>query len=50
MKDKDIFCLLLFCHICTTGLYLQQIQVLKQLSAFTVNRSYNLEPAYILSY
>ena len=32
--------------VCTIGLYLLQIQVLKKISAFTVNLSYNLEPIY----
>ena len=38
----------LFClaSVCTVGLYLLQISVLRQLSAFTVNLSYNLEPVY----
>ena len=38
--------LLLLALVCTIGLYLLQIQVLKQVSAFTVNLSYNLEPVY----
>ena len=33
-------------HVCTVGLYILQIQVLKVISAFTVNLSYNLEPIY----
>lgn len=32
--------------VCTVGLYILQIQVLKVISAFTVNLSYNLEPIY----
>ena len=32
--------------MCTVGLYILQIQVLKVISAFTVNLSYNLEPIY----
>lgn len=36
--------LLLLSLVCTIGLYLLQIQVLKRVSAFTVNLSYNLEP------
>ena len=39
----DLFILSFFC---TIGLYLLQIQVLKTISAFTVNLSYNLEPVY----
>ena len=36
----------MLCHalFCTIGMYLLQIQALKQLSAFTVNLTYNLEP------
>ena len=33
----------------TIGLYLLQIQVLKKISAFTINLSYNLEPIYVES-
>ena len=38
----------MLCHalFCTIGMYLLQIQALKQLSAFTVNLTYNLEPCY----
>lgn len=32
--------------MCTVCLYILQIQVLKVISAFTVNLSYNLEPIY----
>lgn len=42
----DLLYLLLFVLVCTLGLYLLQIQVLKTISAFTVNLSYNLEPVY----
>lgn len=38
--------LIILSLVCTIGLYLLQIQVLKQISAFTVNLSYNLEPIY----
>ena len=40
----------LLCHslFCTVGLYILQIQALKQLSAFTVNLTYNLEPCYTI--
>lgn len=38
--------LLLLSSIFTIGVYLLQIQTLKQISAFTVNLSYNLEPVY----
>ena len=33
---------------CTVWLYKLQIQVLKKLSAFTVNLTYNLEPVYTI--
>lgn len=42
----DIIFLLLFSVFCTALLYLLQIDVLKSVSAFTVNLSYNLEPVY----
>lgn len=42
----DFLYLLLLALVCTIGLYLMQIQVLKTVSAFTVNLSYNLEPIY----
>lgn len=38
--------LLLFASVCTVWLYILQIQVLKQISAFTFNLTYNLEPIY----
>lgn len=41
------FCYLLaLASVCTVCLYILQIQVLKVISAFTVNLSYNLEPIY----
>lgn len=43
---QDIICLSIFVSIFTIGLYLLQIQVLRTISAFTVNLSYNLEPVY----
>lgn len=43
---SDFVYLLVFASCCTVLLYLLQIQVLKQMSAFTVNLSYNLEPVY----
>jgi drug/metabolite transporter (DMT)-like permease len=45
-KTQDIAYLLIFVVFCTVLLYLLQIDVLKQISAFTVNLSYNLEPLY----
>ena len=40
----------MLCHalFCTIGMYLLQIQALKQLSAFTVNLTYNREPCYTI--
>jgi drug/metabolite transporter (DMT)-like permease len=43
---RDVACLLIFVVFCTVLLYLLQIDALKQVSAFTVNLSYNLEPVY----
>ncbi len=43
---RDALALLFLASVCTVGLYLLQINVLRQLSAFTVNLSYNLEPVY----
>ena len=40
-----LLCLALFC---TVGLYLLQIIVLRKLSAFTVNLTFNLEPCYTI--
>lgn len=42
----DLGWLLALAFFCTIGLYLLQIEVLKKISAFTVNLSYNLEPVY----
>lgn len=42
----DLGYLLLLSSVCTIGVYLLQIQVLKVISAFTVSLSYNLEPLY----
>lgn len=42
----DFLFLLALAFFFTIGLYLLQIQVLKTVSAFTVNLSYNLEPIY----
>lgn len=43
---QDLLWLLVLAFFCTIGLYLLQIDVLKKISAFTVNLSYNLEPVY----
>lgn len=42
----DLIYLLLFASVCTVLLYILQIQVLKKISAFTFNLTYNLEPIY----
>ncbi len=42
----DFVYLLLFASVCTVLLYILQIQVLKKISAFTFNLTYNLEPIY----
>lgn len=42
----NLLYLLLLSSVFTIGVYLLQIQILKQISAFTVNLSYNLEPVY----
>jgi drug/metabolite transporter (DMT)-like permease len=42
----DWIWLLIFATCCTVLLYLLQIEVLKSISAFTLNLSYNLEPVY----
>ena len=38
--------LVIFATVVTIGMYLLQLQALRQISAFTVNLSYNLEPIY----
>ncbi|MGI6232380.1 MAG: DMT family transporter [Prevotella sp.] len=45
---SDLWWLLAHALFCTVGLYLLQIMALKQLSAFTVNLTYNLEPCYTI--
>lgn len=42
----DLWWLVLLASVCTVGLNVLQVMVLKQVSAFTVNLSYNLEPVY----
>lgn len=42
----DLGYLIVLSSVCTIGVYLLQIQVLKVISAFTVSLSYNLEPLY----
>ncbi|OAV65704.1 putative permease, DMT superfamily [Bacteroidales bacterium Barb6XT] len=43
---RDTLLLLVMSFFCTVVLYLLEIDVLKVISAFTVNLSYNLEPVY----
>lgn len=45
-NTRDLLFLLILCVVCTIGLQILQIQVLKKISAFTVNLTYNLEPVY----
>ncbi|HBH08405.1 MAG TPA: EamA family transporter [Rikenellaceae bacterium] len=45
---SDLWWLLCLALFCTAGLYLLQILVLRKLSAFTVNLTYNLEPCYTI--
>ncbi|SEN25656.1 EamA-like transporter family protein [Mucilaginibacter gossypiicola] len=42
----DIIYLLLLSLFCTVGLYVMVAEVLKKMSAFTVNLTFNLEPVY----
>lgn len=44
----NLWWLLSLALFCTAGLYLLQIIVLRSLSAFTVNLTYNLEPCYAI--
>ncbi|MDR1259238.1 MAG: DMT family transporter [Tannerellaceae bacterium] len=46
---SDLIWLLVFSVFCTVLLYLLQIEVLKSISAFTMNLSYNLEPVYSIA-
>ncbi len=45
-EGSDLWWMLCQALFCTAGLYILQIQVLKSLSVFTVNLTYNLEPCY----
>ncbi len=47
-NDTNLWFMLCHSLFCTVGMYLLQIQALKQLSAFTVNLTYNLEPCYTI--
>lgn len=44
----DMLYLLLAATVCTVGMYLLQLMVLKEISAFTVMLTYNLEPVYTI--
>ena len=43
---RDMIYLILLSSFCTVGLYIAQTKVLKNIPAFTVNLTYNLEPIY----
>lgn len=45
---KDTFYLLLLALFCTVGVYVAFTEILKKISAFTVNLSLNLEPVYAI--
>ena len=45
-SGRDVLYLLLLASACTIGLFMLQIQVLREISAFTVSLSFNLEPIY----
>ena len=47
-EGANLWWLLSLALFCTAGLYLLQIIVLRTLSAFTVNLTYNLEPCYAI--
>ncbi len=46
---RNFILLLLFVIFCTIIMYMLQISALRKISAFTVNLSYNLEPAYTIA-
>jgi drug/metabolite transporter (DMT)-like permease len=45
---KDTLYLLVLALFCTVGLYVSFAEVLRELPAFTVNLSFNLEPIYAI--
>ncbi len=47
-EGANLWWLLSLSLFCTAGLYILQIIVLRKLSAFTVNLTYNLEPCYAI--
>lgn len=48
-SPMDFVYLLLLSSICTIGLFILEIQSLQEISAFTVNLSFNLEPVYSIA-
>lgn len=48
-QGSDLWWLLCLSLFCTVGLYLLQIMALRDLSAFTVNLTNNLEPCYTIA-
>lgn len=48
-SPADSAYLFLLSSFCTIGLFLLEIQALKEISAFTVNLSFNLEPVYSIA-
>lgn len=49
LSPSDLLWMLIFCSVCTVGLYLLYIRSVMRLSAFTVALSYNLEPVYAIA-
>jgi len=45
---KDTFYLIILALFCTVGVYVSITEILKKLSAFTINLSLNLEPIYAI--
>ncbi|MCR4033896.1 MULTISPECIES: DMT family transporter [Flavobacterium] len=45
---KDLFYLILLSLFCTVGVYVTFTELLKKISAFTINLSINLEPVYAI--
>lgn len=45
---SDVFYLLFAGIVCTAGMYLLQLMAFKEISAFTVMLTYNLEPVYTI--
>lgn len=47
-NGKDTFYLILLALFCTVGVYVSFTEILKKISAFTINLSLNLEPIYAI--